>query len=629
MTRDAADTDFEPFPAEALEGDVAARFEAVASRRPDRPAIVTVSGAVTYGELNRRANGLARAILDRRGPGAEPVVILAEHDTPAVVAILAALKAGKIFVPLDPREPAARLADHVAAAQAGLIVAGPERRDIATALAGAGVEVMSTEVDRAASAADPGLRPANREPAAIYFTSGTSGEPKGIVSDHRFALHRVMEHVNSFRVAPGDRLSLLHAMSSSASFRHLFGALLSGATLLPFDIRAEGVGALAAWIDREQITMIHAAASVFRQLVAPLVGPRHFPSLRLLWVANEPVFASDVELYRAKIGDHCTFVVGYAISEAGTVCHYTASGRAPFSDGVVPVGDAVVDKEVLILDEASRPLAVGEVGEIAVRSEILAIGYWRRPALTRRAFVPDPDGSAARVYRTGDVGRLRPDGCLEHLGRKDGMPKLRGLFVDVIEVERTLLGSGRLLAAAVTVREDRPGDQRLVAYVVPHPTGGPSREDLRRLVSGALPTHMVPSIFTFVDTLPRTPNGKLDRRALPAPERSRPDLEQTFVEPATPIEREVARIWAEALDLDRAGLDDDFVALGGHSLLGSRIMTRLADAFGLEPPLRWLADCHTVRQTAAMILRAQLALVPPETAARVLDALEEPPAPRA
>jgi hypothetical protein len=192
-------------------------------------------------------------------------------------------------------------------------------------------------------------------------------------------------------------------------------------------------------------------------------------------------------------------------------------------------------------------------------------------------------------------------------------------------VERTLLGSGGLLAAAVTVREDRPGDQRLVAYVLPDAAAPPRREDLRRAAAAALPAHMVPSIFVFVDALPRTPNGKLDRLALPAPGRSRPDLEQAFAEPGTPIEREVARIWEDALDLDRVGLDDDFLALGGHSLLSARIATRLADVFGLAPPLHWLADCHTVRETAAMVLQAGLASVPPETAERVLDTLDGSP----
>jgi acyl-coenzyme A synthetase/AMP-(fatty) acid ligase len=428
--------------------------------------------------------------------------------------------------------------------------------------------------------------------------------PKGVLGTHRSILHRVMLFVNGARIVPSDRLSLVESVGVGGSFRAVFGSLLAGACVAPFDVRAEGADAIVPWLQREAITVCTLASSVFRHFAGALPPGDHFPALRYVAVGREPVLATDVDLFHTRFAPSCVLVNVMGSAEAGTMCELVIERDTPISDGVLPAGHPVADKEILLLGEDGREVGPGEAGEIVVRSEFLAAGYWRRPDLDAQVFPRDPAG--ARLCRTGDLGRRLPDGSLLHLGRKDARAKLHGRFVDVAEIEAALLQHPGVTGAAVVVRETRPGDQRLVAYVVAPVTPPPTATALRRHVEAARPGQPAPSSVVFLDALPQTPNGKIDRRALADPGRERPALPTPYAGPGTPVEEEVARIWAAVLDLDAIGIDDDFADLGGTSLLAGRIAARVGQSFGVDFPVPRLLEARCVREMAVVVVAQML-----------------------
>jgi len=595
---------FVAFPREALERSIPKRFEEMARRYPDRLAVKTGHQTLSYDALNAAANRLAHAIPGPRDSAEEPIALLLEKGVAPIVAMLAALKAGRIYVPLDAGFPPERLRDTLEDSQAGLIVTSRRHARLAEGLARGPVEVLDMDD------LDPGLpsgnlgRPIPPDAVAyIMYTSGSTGRPKGVVHSHRTALHAVMGYTNGFRVGPEDRLTFLYSHAFSASVKNVFGALLNGAALFPYDLESDGVEKLAHWLAREEITLFQSVASVFRLFLGTLTGGERFPRLRLIYAGSEPASPRDVALFKTHFSPECLLVGTFATNETGTIRMYVMDKETPIIGNTVPAGYAVEDKEVLLLDEGGNAVGPGGSGEIAVRSPYLALGYWRRPDLTRAAFLPDPDGGNARIYRTGDLGRLLPDGCLIHLGRKDSQIKVRGQKVAVSAIESVLLEAGEIKEAAVVAREDRPGDQRVVAYLVPARWPAPEVGALRQALARSLPEVMIPTAFVVLEALPRTPTGKVDRRALPAPGCARPDLGTAYAAPGTPAEGRLAAIWAEVLDLDRVGIHDDFFALGGHSLLVTDVVRRAAAAFQVELPPQSVFEAPTVAAMAALLRR--------------------------
>ena len=618
---------FVEFPRAALEAPIGELFERQAARHPDRLAVKGRHGALTYAELDRAANRLADAILARGGPGREPVALLFEHDAPVLAAILAVLKTGRPYLSLESHHAASRAAAILAHSEAPLLVCDAAHLGRARELASSACQVLDASALGPAQAAEPpGLAVSAHAPACLAYTSGSTGEPKGVVGSHRSITHRVMVFVNGARIAPADRLSLLESVGVGGSFRSVFGGPLAGACVVPFNLRAQGADAIAAWLIREEITVCSLAASVFRHFASALPAGEHFPALRYVGIGREAVLQGDVELHRTRFSPGCVLVNVMGSAESGTIRELFVDPATPLVDGVVPAGYAIPDKEVLLVGDDGQPVPPGEAGEIVVRSEFLSLGYWRRPDLDAKVFPPDPGGGAARLCRTGDIGRMLPDGCLLHLGRKDARVKLRGGFVDPAEVEAVLLGHVGLKGAAVVIREDRPGDQRLVAYVVPAADRAPTVGEIRRFVQARLGDRLVPSTVVLLDALPRSPNGKLDRRALPAPSRARPALATAHALPRTRIEGAVASIWAEALDLDEVGIHDDFLELGGTSLLAGRLTASVCERFGVEIPAQALLETPTVAEMGVVVVEHLLRAVEAGSRERMLADIEGQPA---
>jgi acyl carrier protein len=316
-------------------------------------------------------------------------------------------------------------------------------------------------------------------------------------------------------------------------------------------------------------------------------------------VGGEPVYARDVELYKKHFPQDCLFVNRLGSTETGTIRWYFVNKDTALSGNAVPVGYPAPDNEILLLDAVAEE--GGQVGEIAVRSPYLSPGYWRRPDLTHAAFLPNLEGGNARIYRTGDIGRLLPDGRLICLGRKDFQIKIHGYRIEVGEVEGALFDLPAVKEAAVVGTKDGSGDYRLVAYVVLEPHGALTVSALRRALAAKLPAYMVPSAFILLDSLPKAPNGKVRLSALPAPGRARPDLDSLMMPPRTPVETAVCAIWREVLELDEIGIHDPFLDLGGHSLAASQVIARITETFRVDFPLRTLFEAPTVAELAAVI----------------------------
>jgi acyl-coenzyme A synthetase/AMP-(fatty) acid ligase len=404
---------------------------------------------------------------------------------------------------------------------------------------------------------------------------------------------------------------------------NIFGGLLNGAALFPFNLKEEGLSDLVDWLITAEITVYHSVTTVFRHLLDALTGEEVFPRLRLIELTGEPVSPREVERFKHYFPSHCLLHNRMAATEMSLIRQYFIDKETPITRRTVPVGYEVADTEILLLGETGEEVGVNQIGEIAIKSPYLALGYWRKPDLTQAAFVPDPAGGSARIYRTGDLGCMRPDGCLEHLGRKDSQVKIRGHRVETVEIETALLEHTAVKEVVVLAQEDARGDKRLVAYVVPAGKPEPTVSELRGAVQAKLPDYMVPSVFVLLDVLPLLPNRKVDRQALPVPEMVRPDIDTAFVAPRTAVEGELAGIWTDVLKLNHVGLHDNFLELGGDSLLGAEVVSRLRRAFQVNLSLRDFFRTPTVAGLAVAILRRQTEQVEPEEVNRLLAVLEE------
>jgi acyl-coenzyme A synthetase/AMP-(fatty) acid ligase len=376
-------------------------------------------------------------------------------------------------------------------------------------------------------------------------------------------------------------------------------ALLNGGALYPWDIRREGLGGLPAWMNEEAITVYRSSTSVFRYLADGLGGRDNFPALRLLTFASEPAYARDVERFRERFARSCLLVNALSASETGTIATHFVDPDAPLPDRLVPVGLPLDGVEILLLREDGAPAPPGAAREIAVRGRYLSAGYWNEPELTRATFSPDPQGGDARVYRTGDLGRILPDGALVHLGRRDFQVMIRGFRVETGEVELALRDHPGVAAAAVVAGPDARGETALIGYVVPARKPGPDASDLRDFLRRRLPAQMVPAAIVALDELPVTGAGKIDRRALPAPGARASRVAP--VAPRTPLEERLAGIWSEVLGLDSVGVEDSFLDLGGNSLLATMVVNRVLGDVRTDVSVAALLAASTVAGMAVVV----------------------------
>jgi amino acid adenylation domain-containing protein len=599
--------DFVPFPLEAIDQSIPERFEGLVAAHPESLAVKTGRCELTYEALNRLANRVARALLAVRGTAPEPVALFLEKDALLVAAILGTLKAGKIYVPLAPSYPIARNELILADSRAALIVT--DGANLATARRLAGSDRVMVNLDLLDSSLDENNLALPIEPDAhayIIYTSGTTGRPKGIVEIHRNILHNIRNYCNDNYLCRHDRLMGAGSFAFSGSLKDIFGALLNGAALFPVEIEKVGLNGLAGWLVEHRITIFSAVTSTFRQFARTLTGRAVFPDLRLVRVGSEEVTWKDVELFKTHFPERCVLVNGFGATETGTTRMYVLDRRSTATGSSLPIGYPVEGADVLLLDDQGKRVGSHEAGQIAVRSAYLSPGYWQQPELTRAFFVPDPDGSDRRVYLTGDLGVMSPDGCLTHVGRKDFQLKIRGNRVEMAEIEAILQQAPEVEEAVVAARSELPEDRCLVAYVVLRTGAAPTATPrvLRKYLRERLPDASIPSAFVLLDALPLTPNGKVDRKGLPAPNQDPFSPARKFVPPRTELEEWLVELWEELIGIRPIGILDDFFEMGGHSLLAARLYEGIRESIGTSLPFGALISAPTIEMLAATLAEA-------------------------
>ncbi|MFC4149886.1 amino acid adenylation domain-containing protein [Micromonospora mangrovi] len=554
---------------------------------PDRPAVLFGDDTVSYAELNTRANRLAHRLV-AAGVGADHLVgVLAERSVEMVVAVLAVLKAGGAYLPIDPGLPADRVAFMLADSGARLLLTPTALADRVT-----GTDATVVPIDAADLADLPGDDlPARSGPddlAYVIYTSGSTGTPKGVAVTHRSVTNLWLTR-DLAGLHPGSRVLQFAPFSFDVSVFEMVLSLLGGVPLVvptPADL-AGGVE-IVGLINRQRVTFTFMPPSLLAHL-----APEHVPTLEVLGSGGEDCPAEVAERWGGKK----RFLIGYGPTEAtvyATVTDEIVGGGHP------PIGRPVANTVVRVLDERLRPRPIGAPGELYLGGPGLARGYLHRPELTEAAFVRHPV-TGERLYRTGDLVRYLPDGNLEFLGRTDDQVKLRGFRIELGEIAAALRAAPGVADAVAVVREDRPGDKRLVGYVVPADAGADDEvtRAARDAVAARLPQYMVPAAVVALPALPLNPNGKVDRRALPDPAGSTDD--SGYVPPTTPTEHRLTRLVAEALGVDRVGLDDDFFALGGHSLLAARLHATIRRLWGVDLPVRVLFERSRIGSLADLL----------------------------
>jgi amino acid adenylation domain-containing protein len=583
-----------------IEQSIPDRFEQQAKKYPKNIAVKTENDEWTYEALNQTANRIAQTILALCGRGEERIALLFEHDAPMIAGLLGVLKAGKTYVPLDPSYPKERLAYILENSQASAVLTNKMNRSLAKELTKDTLQLINIDdIDFTALIDDINLHISPDTVAYLLYTSGSTGQPKGVMQNHRNVLHHIRTYTNNLHISVDDRLTLLSSYSFDAAVMDIFGALLNGATLYPINIKGEGFANLPRWFIEQEFTIYHSTPTAYRYFINSLTDGEIVPTFRLVVLGGEEVHKRDVELYKKHFLPECIFINGLGPTESTVSLQYFINHDTEITRNAVPVGYPVENTEILLLNGAGEE--AGVYGEIAIRSPHIALGYWQKPEITKAAFLPDPEGGEKRIYRTGDMGRLLPNGGIEFVGRKDFQVKIRGFRIELGEIEAVL---GEHLAVRETVvltGQDGPGEKHLVAYVVPHQEQAPTTSELRSFLKTKLPEYMVPSAFVMLEALPLTPTGKIDRRALPAPDAARPKLEKAFVAPRDTLELQMTKIWEQVLGLQPIGVRDNFFELGGHSLLAVRLFAQIEKVFGTDVPLATLFQAPTVEQLANVL----------------------------
>jgi amino acid adenylation domain-containing protein len=583
------------------EESIVSLFEAQVACNPEATALVCEEARITYAELNSRSNSLA-GHLQALGVGPEVLVgICIDRSCDFVIALLATFKARGAYLPLDPSYPKERLAFMLK--EAGVSVLLTLSRFLPELpVEGQKVFCLDADCELLGQYADTNLatRCSPQQLAYVIYTSGSTGRPKGVAIEHRQVLNRLYWMWEQYPFGPDEVGCQKTAANFVDSIWELFGPLLKGIpTVIIRDEVFRDANRLVEELARHQVTRIWVVPLLLRALLDlyPDLQER-LPHLRF-WVSSGEILTPELfQHFRARMPSAVLYNL-YGTSEVWDVTWFDPT-RETVADGQTPIGRPIFNVQVYVLDEQMQPVPIGVPGELYVGGHGLARGYHNLPQLTAEKFIPNPFGNqaTARLYKTGDLVRYRPDGNIEFLGRLDRQVKIRGFRIEPREVESVLLQHPSVRQAVVVAREDNPGGPFLVAYVVPDRGQVFTPDGLRSFLLEQLPEYMVPPAFVMVDQLPLTPNGKLDWRRLPE---ARPEARQVYVAARTETEVVIAEMLAELLGVDRVGVHDNFFELGGHSLLAIQLLSRMREAFHVELPVRVVFDGPTVAGLAEWV----------------------------
>ncbi|MGH9370512.1 MAG: amino acid adenylation domain-containing protein, partial [Vicinamibacterales bacterium] len=583
------------------------RFEAQVARTPEAIAIEFGPERITYSSLNARANDLARRIV-ALGAGPHPLVgICVERSTEMAVAVLATLKAGGGYVPLDPAYPPERLAFMLEDSDTPVLLTQDHLAARFPSFAGTVVALdRDPEPVGASESTNLDLPIAADDVAYVIYTSGSTGQPKGVAMPHGPLANLIRWQVETSTSRSGARTLQFAPLSFDVHFQEMFSTWAAGGTLILIsEALRRDMPALLRCLVTDHVDRIF-LPFVALQALAEISTGTLLPPLREVITAGEQLQCSPAiralftALREASLHNH------YGPSESHVVTAHQLSGDPEAWPALPPIGRPIDGARIYLLDDRMHPVPIGVPAQLYIGGPVLALGYLRRPELTTARFVPDPfSGEAgARLYATGDRARYLPGGSIEFLGRTDFQVKVRGFRIELGELEVALSEHPDVQQCVVSTWEESPGDKRLVAYVVPQQQPGPATAELRRFLERRLPEYMVASAFVMLPSLPLTPSGKVDRKMLPAPDRLRADGGRPFTAPRDPVEERLAAIYADVLHLEMVGVEDNFFDLGGHSLLATRIISRIRDAFQVELPLRLVFELPSVASIAPAVISA-------------------------
>ena len=587
-----------------------------AAARPEQVALVANGEALSYGELEVRSDQVADRLC-MLGVGPEVVVGLCLHRSIGLpVAALGILKAGAAYLPLDPAYPSDRLAFMLRDAHAPVLVTDA---DLAQRFPSGGCQVVELDAGSRSIARQDASSPVDealtQQLAYVIYTSGSTGSPKGVEITHASLSNLVSWHQHAFQVTSADRASQIAGLSFDAAVWELWPYLTAGASVhLADDETRQSPELLRDWLVAQEIT-ISFVPTPMAERVMRLEWPRG-TALRAMLTGGD-------RLHRyPPPGLPFEVVNNYGPTECTVVATSGALKPEECCDALPPIGWPIANTEVYVLDNHQQPVAPGQAGELYIGGASLARGYRNDPELTAERFIPDPFSATpgARMYRTGDLGRFLPDGQVAFLGRADRQIKIRGYRIEPDEISALLNIHPMIESSLVVAREDTPGDQQLIAYVVTAPDSQPSCQLLREFLKTKLPDYMLPAFFVFLPALPLTPNGKLDLAALPAPD---PESAPIFVAPRTAVEQHLSGILKSLLNLEQVGVEDNFFQMGGHSLLGAQVIARVRSVFGVELSLRNLFEHPTLSAMSALIERLMIAGLEAMSEEEALNALAE------
>jgi amino acid adenylation domain-containing protein len=593
--------DWNPRASYPAESTLHSLFEAQVERSPDAVAACLGEERLTYRELNKRANRLAHELRER-GVGRDVLVGLClDRGLDLLIGLIGILKAGGAYVPVDLAYPKERITFILADAAVRVIVTD---RAFASELPAHNSHVVLVDAPELAlrSSENPVAVSSADDLAYVIYTSGSTGKPKGVLITHRNAVRLFPATQAWYGFGALDVWTLFHSPAFDFSVWEIWGALLYGGRLVvvPYLV-SRSPEAFRALLAREQVTVLNQTPSAFNQLIQADIGTADDLSLRYVIFGGEPLNLRDLAPWFARHGDERPRLINmYGTTETTVFVTYRPLSAA--DDAGCEIGVPIPDLQAYILNAQLEPVPVGVAGELLVGGAGVGRGYLNRPELSAARFIASPFAAGERLYRTGDLARWRRDGVIEYLGRIDDQVKVRGFRIELGEIEAALKQHAGVREAVVVVREDVPGDKRLVAYVVGAPDAAAQTGELRDLLKRSLPDYMVPTAFVVMAALPLTHNGKLDRKALPAPDMDAARSSGAYVAPRNPVEGAIASILGDVLKVDQIGVGDNFFDLGGHSLSATRFILRLEQVLGADLPIRVLFEAPTVEGIAQALL---------------------------
>lgn len=578
-------------------------FSDTVAAYPEKIAVTGEGYQYTYTEVSNISNQAAQHIQTILGSQPKAVGLMIGHNPSMANAMLGGIKSGHYSFIMDPSFPEERQRFLLQDTDAKLIIADAAHTHLAERFAKL-QDIPFVVIDHL----DPGLSVPDIKPQLdpdklfqILYTSGSTGEPKGVLYNHRIFARSIAIKINSHQLGPDSRSGLPTLFSFGGAYSTLLGSLLTGGTTYFYDFRSRGLLEIKDWINKEKITHFQITGTVYRQFLDTLSESDTFPSLKLFRIGGEKIYPNDLSAIQKHLLPNCVFAFGLACSETHSIASHRLQNHQIPDWNLVPVGFPQDDITIHLWDENNNPVDEGEAGEIVVEGDALALGYLNDPELTRAKFLPSKTDPQKRLYKMGDLGKFLPNGMLVHLGRIDHQLKIRGVRIEPEGIENILSSFPGVRNAAVAGWSNPSGEKKLVAYLQTNHQEKDFESRLREFVRSKLPSTMWPTYFVYVDDFPRTPNGKLDRLSLPEPDLIRPDLSNEYIHPHGEIEPKLVQVWEKTIGIQGIGVEDKFFDLGGDSLTAAILFVEIEEIFQLKLPLSILMKAETIRQQAKII----------------------------